>query len=444
MKVLFVVDDYVIDPLGIAWLSAYLRKAGHDVGLKVLEGRVDWQDVVDDPPDMLCYSVTTGNHNYYMDINSGIRMTLDKPIVSVFGGPHVTFFPEYIGGEYMDIGVRGEGFEAVVDIANALRDKTPLQGIPNTVIDGQINPLRPLLNKDTMLYPDRDLIYRRQQNSANPIKNVMCSFFCQQQCPYCYAKEYKRLYGIKKAEIRPVGEVMGEIDDLLRFPMEMIFFQDDIFPVYDKNWLDMFCQEYPKHCDKPFHIQVRVEFVSDDVVKRLKAVGLHGVTFAIESGNSKLRRSILNRNMSDSRIINAADIVHKYGVNLRTENMVGIPGESWKTAMETLLLNVKCKPTIAWASLFQPYPGTELGNLCIEQELFDGNLAEISGSFFDTYRLDVPEARRYEKLQKLFASAVHSRTTRRLLPLLTRLPLSYTETYSGTKARLYRQLYKVA
>jgi len=444
MKVLFVIDDYLIDPLGIAWLSAYLRAAGHDVGLKVLEGRVDWQDVADDPPDMLCYSVTTGNHNYYMDVNSGIRMALKKPIVSVFGGAHVTFFPEYMDGQYMDLGVRGEGYEAIVDIANALRDQSPVSGIPNVVIDGQINPLRPLLNKDAMLYPDRDLIYRRQKNRDNPIKNVMCSFQCPFNCGYCFNQEYKRLYGVNKSEIRPVGEVMGEIEDLLRFPLEMIFFQDDIFPVYDKEWLELFCSEYPKYCDKPFHIQVRAEFITDDIISRLRSVGLHGVTFAIESGNTELRQTVLKRRMSDEDITDAANILHKYEVKLRTENMVGFPGETWETAMETLKLNVRCKPDIAWASLFQPYPGTELGDLCAENGLFNGDLNDISGSFFDTYRLDVPEARRYEKLQKLFALAVKSRATRGLLPLLTRLPLSYTATYAGTKAKLYNRLYKVA
>jgi radical SAM superfamily enzyme YgiQ (UPF0313 family) len=444
MKVLFVIDDYVIDPLGVSWLAAYLLEAGHDVGLKILEGEVDWQDVLDDPPDMLCYSVTTGKHGYYQSVNAGLRMTLKQDVVSVFGGPHVTFFPEYINGKYMDIGVRGEGFETIVDIANALRDQSSLSNIPNTVIDGKINPLRPLINKDNMLYPYRDIIYRRAKNRDNPIKNVMASLGCLYSCPYCSSQEYKRLYDIHRAEIRPVGEVMGEIEDLLRFPLGLIYFNDDIFPIYDKEWLAMFCDEYPKFCEKPFHIQVRAEFITDDIIKRLKSVGLHGVTFAIESGNSVLRRQMLKRRMSDDQILDAADILHKYDVKLRTENMVGIPGETWETAMQTLDLNVRCKPTIAWASLFQPYPGTELGDFCAEKGLFDGNLNDISESFFDTYRLDVPNAKRYEKLQKLFSCAANNRLTRGALPLLTRLPLSYKETYSHTKAKLYKQLYKVA
>jgi len=412
--------------------------------MKVMEGRVDWQDVVDDPPDMLCYSVTTGKHNYYMDINSGIRMAIKKDILSVFGGPHVTFFPEYIFGKYMDVGVRGEGFEAIVELANAVEAQESIADIDNLVFEGQVNPLRPLMSKDTMLYPDRDLIYRRPKNRDNPIKNVMCSFLCPYSCGYCYSKQYKQLYGVKTAEIRPVGEVMGEIDDLMRFPLEMIFFNDDIFPVYDTEWLDLFCNQYPLRCDKPFHVQLRAEYINDNVIRKLKEVGLHGVTFAIESGNEVLRNTILKRRMTNDAVIRAADTIHKHDVKLRTENMVGVPYETWGTAMETLDLNIQCNPTIAWSSLYQPYPGTELGDMCKSKGLFDGNINDIAGSFFDTYRLDVPEARRFEKLQKLLSLTVKYPVLKRALPILTRLPSDYKGVYSATKTRLYKELYKVA
>ena len=442
MKALFITDDYIIDPLGIAWLSAYLKQAGHQVELLILDDENNWDKLIKDQPDMLCYSVTTGKHVHYQSMNSGLRMGLKQDLISVFGGPHVTFFPEYLSGEWMDIGVRGEGFDALVDIANALQNKESLQDIPNLVIDGKQNPLRPLRDKNDLLLPDRNLIYERPKNRDNPIKNVMASFSCMQDCPYCQAKEYRKLYGLQGAEIRDVGNVMEEIDDLLRFPLELIFFQDDIFPLYKKAWLESFCEQYKKF-RIPFHIQVRAEYISGDNIRMLKSVGLHGVTFAIESGNVELRKKMLNRKMSNQTIKRASDILHRHDVKLRTENMVGIPGETWETVMETLNLNVECSPTIAWASLYQPYPGTDLGNLCIERGLFDGNFESISESFFDTYRLDVEDGSKFEKLQKLFSLMTKYPALRVLLPLLIWLPFRYKKLYSIVKKGLYRQLYKV-
>jgi radical SAM superfamily enzyme YgiQ (UPF0313 family) len=354
MKALFIVDDYQIDPLGISYLSSYLNAAGHEVNILKWRGTGKVDCVGEYHPDMVCYSVTTGKHTYYQALNRKLKKLLGDYFLSAFGGPHPTFFPKFAEAEGVDVIVRGEGFDAIVDIGDACEAKLPLTGIPNTVVGDVVAPLRPLKDKTTLLHPDRELIYSYPENFNNPIKNVMCSFFCPARCPYCYNDTYKKMYGIRTAEIRPVDDVMAEIDELKAYPLELIFFQDDIFPVYDSEWLAEFCEAY-REMRVPFHIQVRVEMLTKEIVRDLKLVGLHGVTFAVESGNAAIRTNLLGRRMSDHQIVNAANMVHDAGVKLRIENMVGVPGETWNTALETLDLNIKCKPTIGWASLFQPY-----------------------------------------------------------------------------------------
>ena len=436
MKVLFITDDYIIDPLGIGWLSAYLKQAGHDVGIHKLVGKTN--PILEHEPDMVCYSVTTGRHGYYRDMNLALKNSGGN-FVSVFGGPHVTFFPEFAKEEGVDIAVRGEGFDAIVDIANALETGDDISTIPNVVG----NNLRPSKDKATLLPPDRELIYGFPKNRDNPIKNVMASFFCPFSCSYCYNPRHKEMYGIHRSEIRPMERVAEEIEQLREYPLGLIFFNDDIFPLYDHKWLDDFCFYY-SGVGLPFHIQLRVEYIKDDAIRRLKEVGLHGVTFAIESGNARLREEILERHFSNDRVEKAAAIVHKYGIKLRTENMVGVPGETWGTAMQTLSLNTACQPEIAWASLYQPYPGTKLGDRCVTDGLFNGDLDSMSESFFDTYKLNVSEGKKFERLQKLFSFMAKYPRLRAFLPLLVRLPFRYGWFYSKVKARLYKQLYKVA
>lgn len=450
MRILFITDDYLIDPLGIAWLGAELKLAGHETDLCNVDAESNVDIMASYKPDMLCYSVTTGKHRYYQELNAKLRMRTNGTVVSVFGGAHVTFFPEYIQGDYMDLGVRGEGFEAIVDVANAIENREIPTAIDN-VVHGwggvTANPLRPARDKTTLPIPDRDLIYKYRKNRHNPIKNVMCSFRCPHNCSYCYVPRYKEIYSglMNGTQIRPVEKVMEEIDDLRQYPLELIFFNDDIFPLYDKGgWLDDFCAYYDD-IRVPFHIQLRAEYVREDAIKQLKAVGLHGVTFAIETGNESMRRNGLNKRISNSRILEAAGILHKHGINLRTENMIGVPDETWQTAVETVDLNVRCKPEIGWASLYQPYPGTELGDKCIRDGLFDGDVDALSGSFFDTYKLDVPNGRKYERLQKLFSFFVQHPRLRFLIPVLVRIRLDglYKWFYGWYKKRLYRRLYRV-
>lgn len=436
---LFVSQDYVVEPLGIMYLSSYLKQGGHRTAIvKATDHRALVAQV---QPDMLCYSVTTGKHTFYRDLNMELRDIVPDAL-SVFGGPHPTFFPKFATEDGVDVAVRGEGFDAIVDIADALAANLPPTGIYNTVVDDIVSPLRPLKDKTTLLHPDRELIYSYPENFNNPIKNVMCSFFCPASCPYCYNARYKKMYGIHTAQIRPVDDVMAEVDELRQYPLELIFFQDDVFPVYDAGWLGSFCKAYSEQ-RVPFHIQVRAEMLTRGNIAQLKAVGLHGVTFAVESGNQGIRTELLGRRMSEEQITGAAELVHEAGVKLRIENMVGVPGETWATAMETLDLNIKCKPAIGWASLFQPYPGTTLGDRCREDGSFNGSLDELDGDFFSHYRLRNPFARRFERLQKLFSLVVAVPCLRWMVGFFSRLPFGYSSLYKAVKRWRYRHLYGV-
>lgn len=443
MKICFVIKPYIIDPLGIAYLSSYLKYAGHKVELFLADETLK-ESVLNYDPDIVGYSVTTGDHVYYRNLNLEIRSWLSHKILSVFGGAHPTFYPEFSLEPGVDVCVRGEGFEAMVDIADSISNGKLDASIPNIVINAQANPLRPLLNKDTLLEPDRELIYQFPKNYHNPIKNIMCSFGCIFSCSYCYNAQLKKMYGGMKVQRRSVDSVIAEVKTLQKYPLELIFFQDDIFPMYNAQWLAEFCVKY--NMGIPFHIQTRVEFISDAAIKKLKTIGLHGVTFAIEAGNEEIRKNILKRSMTNEQILDAAEILHKYDVRFRTENMIGYPYETWDTVKETLELNIKCNPEIAWASLYQPYPGTELGDLCIKNELFTGNFNKLDSTFFKSYQLDVPDKKKFIRIQKLFSLIVAYPFLMKFIDLISVLPFDYLyyKLYKAFKNYLYsHKLYRI-
>jgi len=101
----------------------------------------------------------------------------------------------------------------------------------------------------------------------------------------------------------------------------------------------------------------------------------------VETGDEERRNGILRKKLNDSDIINAAKLFHKYSIKFDTTNMMGLPHETLEEAIQTLRFNSRLKPTVAWCSLFQPYPKTVLGEYCLENGLID----KLDGSSIDVH-----------------------------------------------------------
>ncbi|MDD5779197.1 MAG: cobalamin-dependent protein, partial [Candidatus Thermoplasmatota archaeon] len=108
MRFLFIEKQIDYEPLGLLHLSSVLRQAGHQVRLAVaavedpLAVAREWQ------PNVLGYSVYTGSQTYYRDLNLAIKAALPG-VLSVFGGPHPTYFPEFVEEPGVDAVCLGEG-----------------------------------------------------------------------------------------------------------------------------------------------------------------------------------------------------------------------------------------------------------------------------------------------------------------------------------------------
>ena len=102
------------------------------------------------------------------------------------------------------------------------------------------------------------------------------------------------------------------------------------------------------------------------------------VELGIESGNERIRRSVLNRRITDRQIIKAAELIKANGMHLATYNMVGVPGESMREIRDTIALNGRINPRKIYSFIFYPYPGTKLYEVCKAEGL-------LTDSRFDTY-----------------------------------------------------------
>ena len=74
--------------------------------------------------------------------------------------------------------------------------------------------------------------------------------------------------------------------------------------------------------------------------------------------------------MSNKQIIACAKLFKKYRINYTTENILGIPTTSLENDLETLKLNVICKPMYSNAHIMQPYPSTGIFEFAVKKGLY--------------------------------------------------------------------------
>jgi anaerobic magnesium-protoporphyrin IX monomethyl ester cyclase len=432
MRFLLIEKQIDYAPLGLLYLSSTLRRAGHEVRLAVAAAEDPVAVARQWEPDVVGYSVYTGSQAYYRDLNLQIKAALPG-VVSVFGGPHPTYFPEFVEEPGVDAVCLGEGEGAILDLAAALEQGGPLANIDNWWFksDGEVerNPLRPLEDDlDRLPFPDRELLFDRDSlTRQSGIKHFITSRGCPYDCTYCFNHALGELYRGKGRRLRQasVGRVIEEVRGVrARYPMQFVVFLDDLFIVH-VEWLRELAERFPAEVGLPFFCNVRANLVTAEKMDLLRRAGCASVGMGLETGNAALRNQVLKRNLSNEQLVEASRIIREAGIRLLTTNMLGLPGGTLALDLETLALNHACRPAYANAFLYQPYPRTELGEYARQNGYVEGSLDEIDSSAWErsVLRFGSPaEKRQIENFNKLFALAVEWPWTAGLLQRLAGLP----------------------
>ncbi len=453
MRVLFIYKDVTLtEPLGVLYLAAALRRAGHETALALADRRSFAQDVQEFDADVLAYSVTTGYHQYYVGLNRELRAVLKKPVLSVFGGAHATFFPEFVEEEGVDVVCRGEGEKAIVELVDRLARGDDYRSIPNLWVkeNGVVhqNDVGPLVaDLDALPFPARDILYDYDKYMRNvTMKHFFPMRGCPYLCTYCFNHKYNQLYRGKGKVLRwrSVDNVLAEIEDVReRYPLKFVRFLSDNF-TNGKEWVADFADKYRRRVGLPFHCNVRANMVDEKVARDLARAGCVSVLLGIETGDDAVRNELLKRNMSRETIVAACRYLRENGVNVYASNMIGLPGETFEQALETLRLNQECRPAFAWSALFMPYPRTELTEYAVQHGYFDGDPNAVFRTFHDHSVLrfeNETEERMLSNLHKLFGVMVEWPFLARLARPLCKLPpnplykLIFTLWYGYTNRR---------
>jgi radical SAM superfamily enzyme YgiQ (UPF0313 family) len=286
----------------------------------------------------------------------------------IAGGPDATAYcDEYLGNGF-EVVVCGEGEETAREVmewigrGGTVSELHDVQGIAfrSAAGDTVSTDRRPYRKDiDSLPFPRRDReIYKPYMEAWRRIHGytsmpVFASRGCPFDCHFCFRPVFGRQYRVREPE-----DVLAEIEMCAsEFGTTHFRFVDDIF-VVRKKWVKQFSQLVQERGLRlEFDILSRADLIDDNVAVDLKAMGVRRIYLGMESGSDAVLNT-MNKNMKAERSIEAAEIIHRNGMEFLAWILLGYPGEGKKDIYLTRDLVVKIKPDVLSISVAFPIKGT--------------------------------------------------------------------------------------
>jgi len=360
--------------LGVRYLSAVLKRAGHSVRIIILKDVINNRD----PENLKVDSGYSGAITCCSDREYGLvcdllrefdadfigvslasqcfglgawmsdKLKRDFPrIPLIWGGVDPTLHPE-LGIEHCDFLAVGEGEESLPELVATLRegrDPSRLDGF--WVRNGgsvHRNPARPLIQDlDRIPFPDFEPgeKFLVQNNQVQPLTEPWYIMLTQRGCPYrcsyCINSALPSLYPKQKyLRRRSVANVMDELHWIrgLYPGLGYIAFFDDIFTL-NKNWLREFGPRYRDEIGLPFWCYTYPGLCDDETATILKDMGVEHVHVGIQSGSERILKEVYHR-PSIAKVKDTAQILERRGIRVRYDIIAGNPLEADEDHLATL------------------------------------------------------------------------------------------------------------
>jgi radical SAM superfamily enzyme YgiQ (UPF0313 family) len=414
--------------LGVMYISSILKKHGHMVEMFIVTNNEEKaiEEIISLEPDLVGFPCMTGVHRWALSFAGKLKKR--TPCRVIFGGAHPTYFPDVINEPEIDIVCRSEGEYPTLEIANKIDKGLDFSDTMNCWFksNGKIikNELRPLIqNLDELPFPDRELYIKKYPYLKRSQRVFIGGRGCPFDCAFCFNHALTKLYKNKGniVRYRSVDNVIAEINEVKnKHGLKTVYMQDDTF-ILNKKWVAEFAEKYKRKVGLPFICLIRADMADEEIIKKLSEAGCKNVFFGVETGSEDLRNSLLKKKVSDEEIRYIAALLKKYGMNFRTYNMLGLPGETLEDAFKTVSINAKIGTDYPWCALFHPFPGTELAEYAKEKGLLGASVDTANPSFFKDSIIKSEHKRELVNLQKLFFYGVKFPGSMPLIKRLIRL-----------------------
>ena len=348
-------------PLGLSYIAAVLEKNGFEV--KVLDFLVSQyseeklhRHMAEFRPEVVGVTAVTMNYPMSSDI---LRLCkrFDENVITVIGGPHVTFCAQQTLKEapWIDIVVRGEGEYTMLDIVSG-KELPGIEGVVFRKEDGMmITSSRPWIeNLDELPFPARHLFPLSKYRAFSAGGSLITGRGCPFNCIFCLGH---RMTG-RRVRLRNPKLVVDEMQLVLELGFKEIHVEDDLLTLNHPH-VHAICDEIVNRGLKiKWSAFSRVDTVNRQLLRKMKQAGCFDLVYGVESGNQEILDRA-KKKITLKKVREAVALTKEMGMKAFASFILGLPGET-KDTMRQSYDFVRQLGTPYTFHVLAPFPGTEV------------------------------------------------------------------------------------
>jgi anaerobic magnesium-protoporphyrin IX monomethyl ester cyclase len=348
-------------PLGLSYVAAVLEENGVEVRvLDLLVSQFSEEKVhrclAEFSPEVVGTTAVTMNYPASSNILK-LCKSFDENVITVIGGPHVTFCAEQTLKEapWIDLVVRAQGEHTMLDI---VRGKKPAE-IPGLVFregDGVVatgdSPW--IENLDELPFPARHLFPLAKYRAFNAGGSLITGRGCPFNCIFCAGH---RMTG-RRVRLREARSVVDEMQTIQELGFREIYIEDDLLTLNHAH-VHAICDEIlSRGLRIRWNAFSRVDTITRELLNRMKQAGCYGLVYGVESGNQEILDRV-KKKITLKKVKQAVALTKEAGMSAVTSFILGLPGETRKTMRQSYDL-AKSLNAPYCLHVLAPFPGTEV------------------------------------------------------------------------------------
>lgn len=347
-------DSIENPPLGIFYLAAAAREAGHEVSVFVCRsaefGPALKKELRLFNPDAVGMSSNLISADS-CHAAAAVVKSFNPAVHFVLGGPQATTSPEIcLSGRDIDSVVIGEGEMTFCELLGALADERRMRLVRGLVWKNRAgrvirNAPRPRIKDlDSLPVPAWDL-YPRDLWSGDGTRKMSFSINGSRGCPFsCTFCVSRAMWGRNVREHSP-QRIVSEMNLVYeRYGFERFAFCDSNFTLRRDHVIEV-CRQIRENGKGNFTwlCQTRVDLVDLKLLRIMKGSGCRIVAYGVESGSQRILDRIKKR-IKLEQCLSAAEMTRKAGISVAAAFMLGFPTETEAETKKTVEFILRMKP----------------------------------------------------------------------------------------------------